>query len=422
MEQHTVGMRVEEIADKLGKPEHEAELFERVKALRAEVTPELHARVESRDRLKAITDGLHVMRAVKRRLMAVRSIEDGDAGHGPGHWCLDQVHATWLAQDPSIDERDVLAGVVGGALHDISTIFVERYAERDRVVRHAEAGGLLVLAALEELNIVPAAEAKIIAYAIAAHTHYLAPMEVSCTDGVKRGFVPYTDLFGDKPFMPVWLTRWADRLDCSGPRFIGRHWLTLLRDKTDYTQAEGFVTTTFSGSMEPLLRTPEERKRLAGEGSKAASPTMLEHIDMFATSQSNTSPYGKHDRGNMLTLRDPYRESVKKVVAAVQAPRDLDVERVLRAWTLFCGRNVEPSPHGQEAAGALQERFRTLSRTAQLAWANGFLTTMREYFAQAEVLVPFVERQPSAVFAEDREAILRCLRPDPEWVDLIKTI
>lgn len=62
----------------------------------------------------------------------------GDPGQGLGYWTRDYAHAIFLAHDPELDPRFILSCVFGGTLHDIGTMFVDRYAGKERAVCHAK--------------------------------------------------------------------------------------------------------------------------------------------------------------------------------------------------------------------------------------------------------------------------------------------
>lgn len=406
-----------ELIDMVNNPQKEGLLYEHMEELRERSAKLLGKNISGRKLIREneISLGATVVAGVLKRVLERKNPTDGDPGHGPGHWCRDYLHTLYLSRNCE-DEAAIVPAIVAGSLHDIGTLFVDRYADRNRAVRHAEIGALIVDKAFEDLDVgITQEEMDVCAYAIAAHTHYLKPQEVECRDGVKRMVKPFTDMVDDKPVMGVWLPRWADRLDISGPCMVGRHYLTLNRDHFDYSK-DGFYKVEFGEHMRPVLRSDDEIK--AGGGRR----TMVEHFKMFASSQTNASVYGRHDRGAMLTLRDRYRTMMENIIDAVVNPTEVDVERVLKAWNLFLVSNIEPdSRTSAEAVNQLNKGFRKLDDESRQAWACGFRQTMVEYLVWSDMMLEFSSKLPSqmlrmpGVFRDVRDVV----RPDRIWVSTL---
>ncbi len=345
-----------------------------------------------RSRREALLHGLAAIR------MALLPFKDWDAfrdrteaGHGIGHLLRDFYHAVRLTCRLDADPRQLYVGLVGGTLHDIGCAFVRRYEEAGRIVRHAEAGALFVDETLnsgEAAERVPEEARRLICYAVAAHTHYLKPMAVRTADGREKAIQPYPDLGSDgSPVLNVWMTRWCDRLDCNGPAFVGRHFLTLLHDHSDFDgQNQNFYTVRFAEHLRPIIRTPEEIKADGGRR------TMLEHLKMFADSQTNASPYGRHDRGEMSVLRDRYRSELERVIQAVREVPDSYrpdefAEPLVRDWL---GR-VEPGELGVRTADQLIARLREIEPDWRRAWLYGLEYARYRYEEWADVARDFVD-------------------------------
>jgi hypothetical protein len=369
--------------------------------------------VPQMDRPTAFLKAITAISAVLKIVNGQRQLT-GEPGHGPGHWCRDYVHALRLSFDETLPAEAVLPTLVAGTLHDIGTAFVDRYADKTRAVRHAEVGALIVRAAALESEALTPVEADLAAYAIAAHTHYLKPSEVACADGETRTVTPYTDMDGYKPIYAVWAPRWVDRLDCSGPCFVGRHYLTLARDHEDFGGTTGFYKVTLAKHLRPLLRSADEIKA-QGDGM-----TMLEHFRMFAQSQSDDSPYGRHDVGIMRTLRQAYRASLENIIAQTAHPTDAEAP-ILKAWELFLGTNVEPSEQGWMTAHNLGLRAFADDPEAKHAWSSGFRAVMFEYLAWADRTLAFLKRLPAEYLRLPgiSDDIRNVVRPHPSWVKLL---
>lgn len=260
------------------------------------------------------------------------------------------------------------------------------------------------------------AEADAVAYGIAAHTHYLQEQKVRCKDGVERMVKPFPDTVEGKPVPEVWFPRWADRLDCNGPCFVGRHYLTVHRDHHDFGK-EGFYAVSFADHLQLRNRTPEEIKAAQGKPPRS----MLEHCKMFGDSQTNASPYGVHDHGLMRALRDEYRASLDHILQRVVHPTDVRLDRVFEAWTIFLGTNIEPSTLGRVAAVELSLGFARLEPAVQRAWACGFRATMTEYLAWSDRMLAFLNGLPAShlslpgLFPDIRQVIA----PDPAWLAVL---
>jgi hypothetical protein len=303
---------------------------------------------------------------------------NAEPGHSTGHCARDYLNGIRLAKNVDAEPVDIMIGLIAGVMHDLAVAIIDRWQEGTRVVRHAEAAAIIALEVARDLRWHDDL-AMLVAYSIAAHTHYLKEQIVDCADGVTRTIHPYIDVDADgKPLMFVWLTRWIDRLDINGPCFIGRHFLTLGTTHTDFSGTHGHYLVEFEPHMRPILRTNEEIEQQGGQ------LTMLEHIKRFASSQNNNSPYGKFDDEAMTRLRDPETASVLRVIDQVQEPlTEYEVEAVLQSWERFLYTMIEPSEKGREVAKSLCRRFRELPMETQTAWTSGFLQTMIDHDAWA---------------------------------------
>ena len=407
-------MGLAELVTSIDDPSFEGPACEFFTDLRTRVGPHIPIPAEeTRSRDECISRVVIAVQAVTSRVTALRDPMKGSAGHSPGHWTRDYAHALVLAQDPAIPVSCIVPAIAAGALHDVGTLFVERFADDHRAFRHAEVGALIVRAAVLEVGVLSEAEADLVAYGIAAHTNYLKPSEMECRDGVTRRILPYPDATGDTPYLVAQLPRWVDRLDCSGPCFAGRHYLTTEEDHPDFDEERGWRIYRYEDSMRPLRRTPEEFKVARDER------TLIEYLGLFANSQTNASPYGRFDAGVMVEWRDRYREALLRVLdVAAAAPTEVDVARINAAWTNFLSGNVEPSELGRATADRLSARFLTLDANAQRHWACGFRQAMDEYLGLAKNLLVFLDTMPPEYLrlpgvAED---IRDMIQPSTSWV------
>jgi|GEM_PF-1368728 len=339
---------------------------------------ELFEKIEIETIEQAQEKGCQVIKDMLEALEGVIDLSKIEAAHGIGHFARDYIHSIILAAKSGMDPRQAYVGIVAGSLHDIlGCALIERYAEKGRAVRHAEAGALLFSEISKIIGVDPD-EARVISYLIAAHTRYPETRKVECSDGVGREVRPYkeTDKEGN-PIMSLVLARWADRFDVNGPCFVGRHFLTLAKEHYDYASDAGkFYRVGFDAAMRPLLRSKEE---IAGD---PLEKTMREHLQTYADSQSNNSPYGKFDYGEMAEMRDAYKERLLKIIKSFDSPVHLSREEgslLLDEWTRWLSKNIEPSKAGIAAAGQLREMFLSLPQETKEKWFSVMRTTLREY-------------------------------------------
>jgi hypothetical protein len=303
-----------------------------------------------------------------------------DPGHGPGHMARDIANAWLLLSQIEGDPKQIFLGLLAGALHDVGCSLVDRYADKTRAVRHAEVGAFLLNRVIfgnnMELN---DSERKLLCYAVAAHTHYLKPTEVTCADGEVRRIEPYIDLDDDgKPLYFVWYPRWIDRLDCVGPGFVARHYLTLAKPHADYAgEKDGFVFTSFEKDMTPKFQ------------EECGQRTMLDHLRMFSNSQTNDSPYGKWDYGIMKDLRLRAKQWTDDVIGEVRDRDRLnrdenELKITSEEWHRFLADKIEPTGKGGASADELEIMFEKLPEETRQAWCRGFQTVMQQYRAWKE--------------------------------------
>ncbi len=148
----------------------------------------------------------------------------GSRGHGTGHHKRDIAHAYALAvdsfQNTSVFYSEAIAGFLAGAYHELGAAFTVRYHDKNYCVGHAEAGAYVAYHMLK--NYLPEHVCLLVAYAIAAHTHYTA--DFVSADGYNRKvwkdtLVPNR---GRQARLSVWLCRMADRLDNLGSAHLAR--------------------------------------------------------------------------------------------------------------------------------------------------------------------------------------------------------
>lgn len=224
------------------------------------------------------------------------SVRAGSPGHDLGHSRRDLLAAFALATDKKVityQSAEITAGIIAGALHDLATGFVYRYNDNEWIAGHAEMGAWFFFQKTEgllEKNL-----RYLVAYAIAAHTHYLKA--VDCKDGSKREpwFYELFEIDGNKYGWAVLACRFADRLDTNGCTLGIRH-LLANADAAETPNSQDFSGTAFydiNKKTIDVIVTPRVETMETGEGKKA--PTTLQHIKNFAGSNFGNSVYSQDD-------------------------------------------------------------------------------------------------------------------------------
>ena len=313
-----------------------------------------------------------------------------DPGHGIGHWIRDLINAHLLLSALEFEPVHILAGMAGGALHDIGCAFVPRYNEPSTPLRHAEVSGLVLDQIFSECDFgLTRAQRLLIQWAVMAHTLYSVPQKVMWR---KREFItePYLDLDEDsKPLYGIWITRWVDSFEAHGSEtFPARHWITLSEEREDFNDRQ-FFSVKFSEHVRPILRAQEE---IEGDQGKH---TMLEHLRRINNDQ--TTIHRKHDFGKTTEIMEAKRERMRKFLRGVtESPKLFTKEeriRITERWTSFLSNVIEPSQAGSNAAKKLEKMFFSLDSKIQNAWCNGFEIAIRDYKEWRKGLVRVFDRR-----------------------------
>jgi len=401
---------------------NESRAWESVQQLRRDFSPKIFDNVKSMQKEEAVERAIEVF----QNTMSVAhergfTFDNVGPGHGLGHLIRDYANALTMLPEQEADPKHTFIGFLGGTLHDLGCALMPRYEESKRAVRHAEGGALFLLDLFNnnlKLGTLNDEEKIAVAYSVAAHTHYLKPSEVECQDGETRTILPYTDTFEDgSPIQAIWFTRWVDRLDCNGPSFLARHYLTLHEDHEE-REGESHSIAGFGERMRPLFRTKEER-----DGDPLTSSELMK---MFADSQTNDSPYGKHDSGKMVELRDKHRELFYNIIGAIKNPNSSDHQgRVLsfsddlrKSWYSFLTENIEPSRIALEAASKLGDMFAELPSKTRIAWESGFQSTMENYAAWSFEKSTQIDGRPDPIYKIPgvTEDIRNIIEPRGNWI------
>lgn len=215
----------------------------------------------------------------------------GKPGHDLGHLYRDYLSGSVLSgTDPyaaKAYQNDLTAAFLGSAYHDIGNSIGYRFQDYLWECGHAEIGAWLFYHLTEKH--LPEHIRRLTAYAIAAHTHQLKPVET------KIGFsrLPWSDdLFeneGHPVRVSVWITRFADRLDTNGVNLLCRHIIASVEGaKQEGRNFSGDDWYEINRESLSLLLKPDTI--LVG-----TTPSALKHVENFANSAKTHTPYSQHD-------------------------------------------------------------------------------------------------------------------------------
>jgi len=216
----------------------------------------------------------------------------GKPGHDTGHLLRDFLSGSAISgTDPYAAKaytNDRTAAFFGAAYHDIGNSIAFRFQDYFWECGHAEVGAWLFYRLTEKF--LPEHIRRLTAYAIAAHTHLLKPVEtkIGFTRPVWVDHLFETD--GGRPVgISIWITRFADRLDTNGVTLLCRHIIaTIEGSRQEGRNFSGQDWYEINKKALDILLTPDT----VIEGT---TPSALKHLENFADSAKNITPYSQHD-------------------------------------------------------------------------------------------------------------------------------
>lgn len=221
-------------------------------------------------------------------------IDQMPPGHDKGHFSRDLLTSIVLydsLKDNVAFQSEAVAGLLAGAFHDIGTSIIPRYQDNKYGAGHGETGAYLFWQMSEGL--IDEKTRKLVAYSIAAHAHYLKPVEVAIPAGYKKDKYwdeTWTDENGKLIGVAPQMARRADRTDTNGITLMFRH----INSRLDSIEEGGqdlsggeWVTLNHESlvkTLDPTVKEPIENP-----------PTTLEHVLRFARSNDGKNPYSEKD-------------------------------------------------------------------------------------------------------------------------------
>ncbi|MCC6639052.1 hypothetical protein IT409_00670 [Candidatus Falkowbacteria bacterium] len=309
-----------------------------------------------------------------------------EPAHSIGHVIRDLVNTSLIVFLGKYPYRQLYIGGMAGVFHDFSTAIVKRYHEEHRALRHGTATALLLDRFVGDLfeSKQEKFDLKCLLIAVAGHTNEYAtetlPMKDRKPKKVEKSrfCIPVWPDFDQNgaPHLFMHLPRQIDRLENCGATHFARHYLTLVEEHKDQAHGE-FVVVNFANSMRGLLRPQDVAK------ADPKKQTILEHVRMYADSQTNASPFGKWDYGFYCVLRDAHRKRAYRMLHApkrLKIPREISVEEIAEVFHHhFLYPTIEPTKLGYRSAELLFSEFNRLSSEDRSVYAHVFAQCMIEY-------------------------------------------
>jgi len=326
-----------------------------------------------------------------------RFIKNCPPGHDPFHILRDLLAGLALVNsDPFVAKAafksDVAASILGTTFHDIGNAVTHRYDDKKRKAGHAEIGAWLFFNVTKDL--LTDGIRILAAYAIAAHTHYLAPLKVQEPEGFERQPYWYGIMFvnddKEKPygFAPI-LTRFADRLDNNGVTHFCRH-LLAQADAVESGGEDLTGDTFFEVNRESflILFKPEVRR------GKHIPPTTLEHCKNYVLSNFGGGPYSRDDHlfrvmAELMWIKVSQINMLIQVVTKEGVDMSDFSRKKARNYVEYVLQNISGSPYFDRSWEVLLEAWDTLDNQTQGSWFEGFNYILQAYFEWLDTLVEF---------------------------------
>jgi hypothetical protein len=214
-------------------------------------------------------------------------IENTPPGHDYGHILRDTLAGITIANNKlnTAYEVEKTAGIIAAMLHDVATAVFPRYKDTNSIVGHAEVGAWIAYNTFTNLgkNL-----RKMVAYSIAAHTHYLKPIQVDNYTRMPYLCEPFKEPeTGKIAWAAPTITRIADRIDLGGATHFARHLIA----EADAILAGGGKNLVDNNFYEINL----EHLRELFEINQENKTTLFGQVIAFSKSNFGQSVYSKND-------------------------------------------------------------------------------------------------------------------------------
>lgn len=296
--------------------------------------------------------------------------------HGKGHARNNLWMILWLSHYlknnnvQTVPKIYIIISIISGPFLDSGLLFMDRYSENERIIKHAEMAAILVSKLLQYSCTMQEIEKEYgfkcahfiksgVSYSIAAHTHYLIAQKA-----LDHTMEPYKYKWSSGLIYSVIFTRWADRMNCLGSHFLFRHFLSLYKDHMDFDGAQHKIME-FENTMYPFVLTEETKEKYGY--------TFRDHYTKRAISMTDDSPYTMGEIKNtlMTELREIRKIDSIVLIQILDKPMRKVVERqdlhiFLRDVIGMCNEK------GEEKIKKLLDRLYSLDEDTKQRWLSVF--------------------------------------------------
>lgn len=313
----------------------------------------------------------------------------GKPGHDTGHLLRDFLSGSAISgTDPYAAKaypNDAAAAFFGSAYHDIGNSITFRFQDYFWECGHAEVGAWLFYHLTAKF--LPEHIRLLTAYAIAAHTHLLKPVET------KIGFtrpIWVDHLFEDEGHpvgVSIWITRFADRLDTNGVTLLCRHIIATIEG----SRQEG---RNFSGSSWYEINKDALNILLKPDTVLLeTTPSALKHLENFAISAKNITPYSQYD-AKFPVMKEFMGYKVKQSETLIDIVKNQTGKPNFPKFRRFVA-NMSLSPIIQSTLNDLEKLWDELTDDERSHWGPAFEYIEKSYLEWLELLKTKIKESDS---------------------------
>jgi len=329
----------------------------------------------------------------------------GKPGHDLGHLNRDLLSGAAISgADPyaaNAYDNDLTAAFFGAAYHDIGVGIWPRYQDYFWECGHAEIGAWLFYHLTKKY--LPEHIRRLTAYAIACHTHQLKPVET------KVGFSrqPWVDhLFehdGHPVGVSIWITRFSDRLDTNGITLFCRHIIANVEGARQ--EGRDFTGTTWyeinKKSLSYLLK-PDTV--ISAENM----PSTLKHMENFANSAKNSTPYSQHDN-QFPVMKEFITYKIHQTETLIDIVRHQTGKPDFPKFRRFIMR-MSLSPIIVSTLNDVEKLWDDLTPEEQSHWAKGFIYVEESYPEWLEIVHSKIKQSNSPLIKSAKPLITKIIK------------
>ena len=328
----------------------------------------------------------------------------GKPGHDTGHLLRDFLSGSVISgTDPYAAKaypNEKSAAFFGSAYHDLGNSITFRFQDYFWECGHAEIGAWLFYHLTAQF--LPEQVRLLTAYAIAAHTHLLKPVET------KVGFVRpvWVDHLFETPDghpvgVAIWITRFADRLDTNGVTLLCRHMIATIEG----SRQEG---RNFSGSnwyeinKESLSILMKPDTILIGN-----APSSLKHLENFAKSAETITPYSQYD-AKFPVMKELISYKVKQSETLIDIVKSQTGKPDFPKFRRFITK-MSLSPIIKSTLNDLETLWNELTPEEQSHWGPAFDYIEKSYIEWLEILHDKIKQGDSPLIKSVRPLVTKII-------------